>query len=84
MTGDDFDDSKYPLAYLITLRCFGTWLHGDDREAVDRHGFNLYGTPRRRASPNLQAAMKTNMRVEPILFSEAQREVNEKSDCRSL
>lgn len=26
----------YPLAYLITCRCYGTWLHGDARGSVDR------------------------------------------------
>lgn len=27
----------YPLAYLITFRCYGTWLHGDERGSMDRH-----------------------------------------------
>lgn len=26
-----------PLAYLITFRCYGTWLHGDERGSVDRN-----------------------------------------------
>jgi hypothetical protein len=25
-----------PLAYLISFRCYGTWLHGDDRGSIDR------------------------------------------------
>src|SRR5262249_42685946 len=33
-----------PLAYLITFRCYGTWLHGDERGSTDRHR-NQYGTP---------------------------------------
>ena len=36
--------SGYPLAYLITFRCYGTWLHGDDRGSTDRHR-NAYGSP---------------------------------------
>jgi REP element-mobilizing transposase RayT len=33
-----------PLAYLITFRCYGTWLHGDQRGSVDRF-HNQYRTP---------------------------------------
>ena len=39
----DFDQNDFPLAYLITVRSYGTWLHGDERLAVDRHGLNVYG-----------------------------------------
>lgn len=43
----DWDDNERPLAYLITFRTYGTWLHGDDRFSVDRHsGKNHYGTPK--------------------------------------
>jgi len=27
---------SFPLAYLISFRCYGTWLHGDPRGSVDR------------------------------------------------
>jgi REP element-mobilizing transposase RayT len=36
--------SPFPLAYLITFRCYGTWLHGDERGSTDRHR-NVYGSP---------------------------------------
>ena len=43
----DWDDNERPLAYLITFRTYGTWLHGDERLSVDRHnGKNRYGTPK--------------------------------------
>src|SRR4029077_14507206 len=38
-------DDNIPLAYLITFRAHGTWLHGDRRGSVDRF-HNRYGTPR--------------------------------------
>ncbi len=31
-----WNDTKIPLAYLITFRCYGTWLHGDERGSVNR------------------------------------------------
>jgi REP element-mobilizing transposase RayT len=34
------------LAYLITIRCYGTWLHGDPRGSMDRKEHNRYGGPK--------------------------------------
>jgi hypothetical protein len=31
-----WNNTNLPLAYLITFRCYGTWLHGDERGSVDR------------------------------------------------
>ena len=35
---------NFLLVYLITFRCYGAWLHGDERGAVDRSR-NQYGAP---------------------------------------
>jgi REP element-mobilizing transposase RayT len=40
----DFQDRSSPIGFLITFRCYGTWLHGDERGSVDRH-HRAYGTP---------------------------------------
>ena len=39
----DFQKRTEPLAYLITFRCYGTWLHGDQRGSIDRilHAVNV-------------------------------------------
>jgi REP element-mobilizing transposase RayT len=39
-----WNDTDIPLAYLITLRCYGTWLHGDRRGSIDRF-HNRYKSP---------------------------------------
>jgi REP element-mobilizing transposase RayT len=39
-----WNDTDIPLAYLITFRCYGTWLHGDERGSIDRF-HNRYKTP---------------------------------------
>jgi REP element-mobilizing transposase RayT len=31
-----WNDTDIPLAYLITFRSYGTWLHGDERGSVSR------------------------------------------------
>jgi REP element-mobilizing transposase RayT len=41
----EWDDNEWPLAYLITFRTYGTWLHGDERYSIDRHGKNVCGSP---------------------------------------
>ena len=39
-----WNDTDLPLGYLITFRCYGTWLHGDDRGSIDRL-HNRYKAP---------------------------------------
>jgi hypothetical protein len=39
-----WNDTDVPLAHLITFRCYGTWLHGDERGSVDR-AHNRYRSP---------------------------------------
>ena len=40
----EFNEEHVPQGYLITFRCYGTWLHGDGRGSVDRF-HNRYGSP---------------------------------------
>jgi REP element-mobilizing transposase RayT len=39
-----WNDISTPLAYLISFRSYGTWLHGDIRGSIDRY-HNRYGSP---------------------------------------
>lgn len=45
MTSPHREFNDIPLAYFLTFRTYGTWLHGDSRGSVDRL-HNVYGTPR--------------------------------------
>ena len=40
-----WNDADIPLAFLITFRTYGTWLHGDERGSVNRFR-NQYKSPR--------------------------------------
>ena len=31
-----WNDTDTPLAYFISFRTYGTWLHGDERGSIDR------------------------------------------------
>jgi len=39
-----WNDTDLPLAYLITFRAYGTWLHGNQRGSIDRF-HNRYKSP---------------------------------------
>jgi hypothetical protein len=38
----EFDPDHIPLAFMITLRAHGTWLHGDSRGSVDSVSRSLW------------------------------------------
>lgn len=82
---DVWDDNEFPLAYLITIRTFGTWLHGDERNSVDRHGKNIYGTRRINPNEKLREIMSSAQTGKEFLFNEKQRSAAEqiiKEICR--
>lgn len=74
----DFDDNDFPLAYLITIRCYGTWLHGDQRGSMNRRQ-NVFGTPRIESRPNLQDAETQELKHSAITLNAPQRGVVEKA-----
>ena len=39
-----WNDTDTPIAYFISFRTYGTWLHGDERGSIDRYN-NLYKAP---------------------------------------
>lgn len=44
MKDEDWNDTGFPLAHLFTFRCYGTWLHGDERGSIDEFN-NKHDTP---------------------------------------
>ncbi|HEX8738050.1 MAG TPA: transposase [Pyrinomonadaceae bacterium] len=82
---DEWDDNIFPLAYLITIRTYGRWLHGDERNSVDIHGRNIYGTPDLIANKNLETLMRKNMQQRSVILNKEQRNIVEeaiKEVCR--
>ena len=73
----EYNYNEFPLAYLITLRTYGTWLHGDEKLSVDRHGFNVYGTPRQVENKKLKGFMFQELKYKPFLLDENQCKVVE-------
>ena len=80
---EEFNDT--PLAYFITFRTYGTWLHGDKRGSVDRF-HNKYGTPRLPPNKLRENYERTLLKRPPVRLNMKQRKVVEESireECRS-
>jgi hypothetical protein len=75
MSEYEWDDNDYPLAFLITIRTHGTWLHGDQRSSVDRHGRSGYGSERIGLDPVFSVTMDRNMSSEPVILDGQQRAI---------
>jgi REP element-mobilizing transposase RayT len=72
------DTNIYPLAYLITFRTHGTWLHGDERGSVDRQ-HNAYGTQRVGPNRSRQLFEELQLKTQPIVLDAIQRLTVEKA-----
>ena len=69
---------RKPLAYLISFRTYGTWLHGDDRGSVDRE-HNTPGTPYLPANLDRERSARQRMRRQPVTLTKDQRVVVDKT-----
>ncbi|MEQ1606350.1 MAG: transposase [Pyrinomonadaceae bacterium] len=72
---DSYDHNTYPLAYLLTFRTFGTWLHGDPRGSHGR--FRDPTTNSKYIEPHavLQNAMREELKQGPFKLNIDQRRV---------
>jgi len=73
-----WNDTDIPLAHLITFRCYGTWLHGDDRGAVDRE-HNRYKEPYAQTNPRRAQHNKEMLKSEPVVLDSSRRASVEKA-----
>jgi REP element-mobilizing transposase RayT len=62
--------------YLITFRCYGTWLHGDGRGSVDRD-HREYDSPFAPASPTREKFERTRMKRAPAELCQRARQAVE-------
>ena len=67
-----WNDTDIPLAYLITFRCYGTWLHGDKRGAIDRY-HNRYKSPYIEPNQTWQHHNAQALESQPLILDASQR-----------
>lgn len=67
-----WNDTDIPLACLITFRCYGTWLHGDERGSIDRFN-NIYKSPYMPTSKGFAKFNQEELKGEPVFLNAKQR-----------
>lgn len=65
-----------PLAFLLTFRAYGTWLHGDERGSVDRE-HNAPGSPLSTPSADRRLVRTLQCGFPPMVFDDVMRRVVE-------
>ena len=81
-----WNDTDIALAYLITFRCYGTWLHGDERGSIDRF-HNRYKSPYIDPNKRWHRHNAQVLRGEPVTLDASQRQsveaaIRETCTCR--
>ena len=71
-----WNDTDIPLAYLLTFRCYGTWLHGDERGSIDRFN-NRYQTPYIAPNARWKKHNEQKLNHAPVVLEAIQRQVVE-------
>jgi REP element-mobilizing transposase RayT len=73
----EFQDRSVAKAYLITFRCYGTWLHGDERGSVDRRYYNQYGAQKIKPDAETEQRKAGQLKAEPFVLDARCRKVVE-------
>jgi len=73
----EINDEHIPLAYLVTFRTYGSWLHGDNRGSVDRT-HNKFGTPRLRPNPLRENYERQLLKRPPVILTKPRRDAVER------
>jgi len=75
----DYDDNEFPLAYLITFRCYGTWLHGDDRGSYRRSSNTIGRVVQIPPRPGLREAETAQLKHPSVQLNKKQRKLIEEA-----
>jgi len=79
-----WNNTETPLAYFISFRSYGTWLHGDKRGSIDRF-HNQYGTPYIPPNERWHRYNKQQLKAEPFILGARERKCIEaaiRETCR--
>ncbi len=67
-----WNDTDTPLAYFISFRTYGTWLHGDKRGSIDRF-HNRYRSPYIPPNKTWRSYNERSLKAEPLILNAKQR-----------
>ncbi len=67
-----WNDTDTPLAYFISFRTYGTWLHGDKRGSIDRF-HNRYRSPYLAPSEKWRHYNEQRLQAKPLILEARHR-----------
>jgi REP element-mobilizing transposase RayT len=67
-----WNDTDTPLAYFISFRTYGTWLHGDKRGSIDRL-HNRYRSPYIPPDEKWRRHNQQQLKAKPMIFKATHR-----------
>ena len=70
-----WNDTDIPLAVFFTFRCYGTWLHGDERGSVDRRYYNRVGTAKIAPDPEKVERKAALLKETPFILGAIERKI---------
>ncbi|MGI9056779.1 MAG: transposase [Pyrinomonadaceae bacterium] len=73
-----WNDRDTPVAYLITFRCYGTWLHGDNRGSVNKFN-NKFLSPFIKSNKSWEAENNNKLKGEVVILNAEQRTIVEET-----
>ena len=73
-----WNNTETPLAYFISFRSYGTWLHGDNRGSIDRFN-NRYRSPYIPPSETWRSHNQRTLRAQPLILKAPHRKAIEEA-----
>ena len=73
-----WNNTDTPLAYFISFRNYGTWLHGDKRGSIDRF-HNRYGAPYLPPSEAWERHNRKQCKADPFILGARERQSVQKA-----
>ena len=70
---EEYEENAFPIAYLLTFRTYGTWLHGNEHGSARRNGNNSFGGARITPSVPLKELMQDLQKEPSFLLNAEQR-----------
>lgn len=70
-----YEENVFPIAYLLTFRTYGTWLHGDERGSHQRSRDKRVGTVKIDPNVPLNERMREMSKQPPTLLDVSHRDI---------
>ncbi len=70
-----YEENPFPLAYLLTFRTYGSWLHGDERISYGRLRKGLEGSKAILPNVPLEESMRAGLKQPPVELNLDQRKI---------